>query len=288
MKINNIMKTMGIILLFQFSLSANAIAQTLKTPAPSPLQTIEQAFGLSNVKIEYSRPSVKGRVIFGDLVPYGKIWRTGANSSTKITFPDDVKIEGMPLIAGTYAIYTMPGADSWDVMFYKDLKLGGDVTEYKMENEVLKVKVKPSALSYKVETFTINFADITPSTMNIELLWDKTRIALGVKTEIDEKVLKSIEAALEKDTRPYFQAASYYFDNGKDLATALKWVNTAIESNPKAFWMYHLKAKIQKKMNDNKGAIETAQKSLELAKEEKNDDYVKLNEKLIGEAKKGN
>ncbi len=288
MKINNIMKTMGIILLFQFSLSANAIAQTLKTPAPSPLQTIEQAFGLSNVKIEYSRPSVKGRVIFGDLVPYGKIWRTGANSSTKITFPDDVKIEGMPLIAGTYAIYTMPGADSWDVMFYKDLKLGGDVTEYKMENEVLKVKVKPSALSNKVETFTINFADITPSTMNIELLWDKTRIALGVKTEIDEKVLKSIEAALEKDTRPYFQAASYYFDNGKDLATALKWVNTAIESNPKAFWMYHLKAKIQKKMNDNKGAIETAQKSLELAKEEKNDDYVKLNEKLIGEAKKGN
>lgn len=288
MKINNIMKTMGIILLFQFSLSANAIAQTLKTPAPSPLQTIEQAFGLSNVKIEYSRPSVKGRVIFGDLVPYGKIWRTGANSSTKITFPDDVKIEGMPLIAGTYAIYTMPGADSWDVMFYKDLKLGGDVTEYKMENEVLKVKVKPSALSNKVETFTINFADITPSTMNIELLWDKTRIALGVKTEIDEKVLKSIEAALEKDTRPYFQAASYYFDNGKDLATALKWVNTAIESNPKAFWMYHLKAKIQKKMDDNKGAIETAQKSLELAKEEKNDDYVKLNEKLIGEAKKGN
>jgi tetratricopeptide (TPR) repeat protein len=288
MKINNIMKTMGIILLFQFSLSANAIAQTLKTPAPSPLQTIEQAFGLSNVKIEYSRPSVKGRVIFGDLVPYGKIWRTGANSSTKITFPDDVKIEGMPLVAGTYAIYTMPGADSWDVMFYKDLKLGGDVTEYKMENEVLKVKVKPSALSNKVETFTINFADITTSTMNIELLWDKTRVALGVKTEIDEKVLKSIEAALEKDTRPYFQAASYYFDNGKDLATALKWVNTAIESNPKAFWMYHLKAKIQKKMNDNKGAIETAQKSLELAKEEKNDDYVKLNEKLIGEAKKGN
>lgn len=288
MKINNIMKTMGIILLFQFSLSANAIAQTLKTPAPSPLQTIEQAFGLSNVKIEYSRPSVKGRVIFGDLVPYGKIWRTGANSSTKITFPDDVKIDGMPLVAGTYAIYTLPGADSWDVMFYKDLKLGGDVTEYKMENEVLKVKVKPSALSNKVETFTINFADITPSTMNIELLWDKTRVALSVKTEIDEKVLKSIEAALEKDTRPYFQAASYYFDNGKDLTTALKWVNTAIETNPKAFWMYHLKAKIQKKMNDNKGAIETAQKSLELAKEEKNDDYVKLNEKLIGEAKKGN
>jgi tetratricopeptide (TPR) repeat protein len=282
------MKLIGLILLIQFSYAASSFAQTLKTPAPSPLQTIEQAFGLSNVKIEYSRPSVKGRVIFGDLVPYGKIWRTGANSATKITFPDDVKIEGMPLVAGTYAIYTVPGADSWDVMFYKDLKLGGDVTEYKMENEVLKVKVKPAALSNKVESFTINFADMTPTSMNIELLWDKTRVALSVITEIDEKVMKSIETALEKDTRPYYQAASYYYDNGKDLATALKWTNSAIESNPKAFWIYHLKAKIQKKMNDNKGAIETAQKSLELAKEDKNDDFVKMNEKLIIEAKKGN
>ena len=288
MKLNINKKIIGMILLFQFSHVAISFAQTLKTPAPSPLQTIEQAFGLSIVKVEYSRPSVKSRVIFGDLVPYGKIWRTGANSATKITFPDAVKIEGMPLVAGTYAVYTVPGADSWDVMFYKDLKLGGDVTEYKVENEVLRVKVKPSVLSSKVETFTISLADMTPTAMNIELLWDKTRVSIGVKTEIDEMVMKSIEAALEKDTRPYYQAANYYFDNGKDLTAALKWVNSAIESNPKAFWIYHLKAKIQKKMNDNKGAIETAQKSLELAKEEKNDDYVKMNEKLIGEAKKGN
>lgn len=288
MKSINNLKLIGLALLFQFSLVANSFSQTLKTPAPSPLQTVEQAFGLSNVKIEYSRPIVKGRVIFGDLVPYGKIWRTGANSATKVTFTDDVKIEGMPLVAGSYAIYTIPGADSWDVMFYKDLKLGGDVTEYKVENEALRVKAKPSVLANKVESFTINFADVTGTAMNIELLWDKTRVALGVKTEIDEKVMKNIETALEKDTRPYYQAANYYFENGKDLATALKWANTAIESNPKAFWIYHLKAKIQKKMNDNKGAIETAQKSLDLAKEDKNDDFVKLNEKLISEAKKGN
>jgi hypothetical protein len=288
MKLKKIIQTTALALIVQFTLTANAFSQQLKTPAPSPLQTVEQAFGLSTVKIEYSRPGVKGRVIYGDLVPYGKIWRTGANASTKITFDDDVKIEGKPLAAGTYAIYTLPGADNWDIMFYKDLKLGGGVADYKKENEVLSIKVKPTPLSNKVETFTINFADVTPTSTNVELLWEKTRVAFNVTTEIDEKVMKNIEAALEKDTRPYFQAANYYYENGKDLTTALKWVNSAIEGNPKAYWMYHLKAKIQKKMNDSKGSMEAAQRSMELAREDKNDDYVKLNEKLIGEMKKGN
>ncbi len=288
MKLMNTLKAIILIVALLFTTASSTIAQQLKVPAPSPLQTIDQAFGLSSLKIEYSRPSVKGRVIFGDLVPYGKFWRTGANASTKITFGDDVKIAGMPLVAGTYAMYSIPGADSWDIMIYKDVKLGGDVAEYKPENEVLRFKVKPTALANKVETFTINFADMAPTSTNIELLWDKTRIAFNVTTEIDDKVMKNIESALEKDTRPYFQAASYYFENGKDLAAALKWSNLAIESNPKAYWMYHLKAKIQNKLKDTKGAIETAQRSMELSKEDKNDDYVKLNEKLIGEAKKGN
>ncbi len=288
MKLKKILKATALIIALLFSNADSTFAQQLKVPAPSPLQTIDQAFGLSNLKIEYSRPSVKGRSIFGDLVPYGKTWRTGANASTKITFGEDVKIAGMPLVAGTYAVYSIPGADSWDILIYKDLKLGGDVAEYKAENEVLRFKVKPTTLSNKVETFTINFADMTPTSTNIELLWDKTRIAFGVTTDIDEKVMKNIETALEKDTRPYFQAANYYFENGKDLTAALKWSNLAIESNPKAYWMYHLKAKIQNKLKDTKGAIETAQRSMELAKEDKNDDYVKLNEKLIGEAKKGN
>lgn len=288
MKLKEVIKTTALIIAVQLSIISSAIAQQLKVPAPSPLQTIDQAFGLSNLKIEYSRPSVKSRVIFGDLVPYGKIWRTGANASTKITFSDDVKIAGMPLIAGSYAIYSIPAVDSWDILIYKDLTLAGNVAEYKTENEVLRFKVKPTALAAKVETFTINFADMTPTSTNIELLWEKTRIAFNVTTEIDEKVMKNIDASLEKDTRPYFQAAGYYFDNGKDLATALKWTNIAIESNPKAYWMFHLKAKIQKKMKDTKGAIETAQHSIELAKEDKNNDYVKLNEKLIDDVKKGN
>ncbi len=266
--------------------AGSADAQQLKVPQPSPLQTIDQAFALSNIKIEYSRPSLKGRTVFGDLVPYGKVWRTGANSSTKITFGEDVKIEGSTLPAGTYALYTIPNADSWEVIFYKDLKLGGNVADYKASEEALKVKVKPSALSSKTETFTINIADMTSNSANIELLWDKTRVAFGVTADIDSKIMKNIESALSADTRPYYQAASYYYENGKDLNQALTYVTKATEANPSAFWIWHLKAKIQTKLKDSKGAVESAEKSLALAKDAKNDDYVKLNEKLIQENKK--
>jgi hypothetical protein len=267
------------------AIASTSFSQQLKTPAPSPTQTLDQAFGLSNIKIEYSRPGVKNRIIFGDLVPYDKVWRTGANSATKVTFGDDVTVEGKPLTAGTYALYTVPGKSSWDIIFYKDLNLGGDVANYKKEDEVLRVKVQPTSLAEKIETFTMNVGDITSNTANIEIMWDKTKVTCKVATTIDEKIMKNIETALEKDTRPYYPAANYYYENGKDLNTALGWVNKAIEANPKAFYMVHLKAKIQRKMNDKKGAIETAEKSLALSKEAKNDDYVRLNEKLIAEVK---
>jgi hypothetical protein len=262
-----------------------AFSQQLKTPAPSPTQTLDQAFGLSNIKIEYSRPGVKNRVIFGDLVPYDKIWRTGANATTKVTFGDTVNVEGKMLPPGTYGLLTIPGKNSWEILFNKDLTLGGDVANYKKEDEVMRVTVKPTALAEKVETFTINIADITSNSANIELSWDKTRVPIKVTTEIDQKIMKNIDAALEKDTRPYFSAANYYFDNNKDMATALKWVNLAIEGNPKAYYMVHLKAKIQNKMGDKKGAMESAERSMALAKEGKSDDYVHLNEKLIAELK---
>jgi len=268
-----------------FSLTVNA--QALKVPAPSPLQTIDQAFALSNIKIEYSRPGVKGRVIYGDIVPFGKVWRTGANQSTKITFGEDVKVDGNALPAGTYALYTVPNKDSWDILFYKDLKLGGNVADYKKENEALLIKVIPSALAAKVETFTINVADITSSSANIELLWEQTRVAFNVVADIDSKIMKNIETSLATDNRPYFQSANYYYDNNKDLAKALEWANKAIEINPKAYYMVHLKAKILLKQKDFKGAIAAAEQSSVLAKEAKSDDYVAMNDKLIAEAKKG-
>ena len=268
-------------------LTATSInAQQLKVPAPSPLQTVKQAFALSDISIEYSRPSAKGRVIYGDIVPFGKVWRTGANGATKITFGDDVKVEGTDVKAGTYALYTMPGKDSWDIMLYKDLTLGGNVADYKAENEIAHFKVKSKALNDKVETFTIDVADITSTTANIELNWEKTRVSFNVVADIDSKIMKNIDASLATDTRPYFQAASYYYETNKDLAKALEWVNKGIDNNPKAFWMVMLKAKIQAKQKDSKGAVATAEQVVTLATEAKNDDYVAQAKKLIAENKK--
>ncbi len=269
------------------AISATSIhAQQLKVPAPSPLQTVKQAFALSDISIEYSRPSAKGRVIYGDIVPFGKVWRTGANGATKITFGDDVKVEGTDVKAGTYALYTMPGKDSWDIMLYKDLTLGGNVADYKAENEIAHFKVKPKALNDKVETFTIDVADITATTANIELNWEKTRVSFNVVADIDSRIMKNIDASLAADTRPYFQAASYYYETNKDLAKALEWVNKGIDNNPKAFWMVMLKAKIQAKQKDSKGAVATAEQVITIATEAKNDDYVAQAKKLIAENKK--
>jgi tetratricopeptide (TPR) repeat protein len=171
-------------------------------------------------------------------------------------------------------------------MFYKDLTLGGNVAEYKAADEVARIKVKPAALSSKVETFTINIADMTSSSANVELLWENTRVAFNVVADIDTKIMKNIESSLAADSRPYFAAASYYYENGKDLKQASEWVDKAIEQNPKAFWVMMLKAKIQLKQKMNKEAAATAEKVIVMAKEAKNDDYVKMAEKLIAESKK--
>jgi hypothetical protein len=263
----------------------NVQAQQLKVPAPSPSQTVKQSFGLGDVTIEYSRPAAKSRTIFGDLVPFGKIWRTGANSATKITFSDDVKLEGKDVKAGTYALYTIPNKDSWDLMLYKDLTLGGNVAEYKAENEVLKLQVKPTTLSNKIESFTINMADVMPASATLELLWEHTRVPVFITTDIDSRVMKNIENSVVNDNRPYFQAASYYYENNKDLKQALTWVNKALEANPKAFYMMLLKSKIEYKLNDKAAGKASAEKTITLATEAKNDDYIAMAKKLMAENK---
>ena len=281
------MKKSSLILLSAMVFSLNAIAQpVLKTPAPSPSQTVTQAFGLGEVKVEYSRPSVKGRVIYGDLVPFAKIWRTGANNATKITFADTVKVGGTVVPNGTYAIYTMPGQSEWEVMLYKDLTLGGDVDNYKTDKEAMRIKVKTSTLSDKVETFTIAFNDVTTTSCNLDLMWDKTKVSIPLSADIDTKIMSNIEAIMIKDKRPYFASANYYYENGKDLNKALEWVNKAVAENPNAYWMSHLKAKILLKQNDYKGAIAAATISLEKATADNDGSYIKQNEKLIADAKK--
>jgi hypothetical protein len=266
-----------------FTLTLNA---QLKTPAPSPLQTLKQNFALSEIGIEYSRPSAKGRIVFGDVVPFGKIWRTGANSSTKITFAEDVKVEGQNVLAGTYALYTIPNKDNWELMFYKDLSLGGNTGEYKKENELIRFTVKPSVITEKVETFEINVSNISSNTANIELRWENTRISFSVVADIDSKIMKNIEKNVINDTKPYYQAASYYYENNKDLKLALEWADKAVAQNPKAYWVLLLKAKIQTKSNDKKGAALTAAQVVNLAKEDQDDAYVKMAEQIIAESKK--
>lgn len=263
----------------------SANAQALKVPAPSPSQTMKQSFGLGDISLDYSRPAVKGRVVFGDLVPYGKIWRTGANSATKITFSDDVTFGDVPVKAGTYALYTIPGKSSWTVMLYSDLSLGGNVADYNNEKEVARTTVAPKMTDSKVESFTIGLAKVKPSSAVLELSWDYTRVPVKITTEIDSKVMKSIDAAVATDNRPYFQAASYYYDNGKDLNKAKAWIDLAAEQNPKAFWVRLQKARIELKMGDKKAAVATAKEVISLASEAKNDDYVKMAKQLIADAK---
>jgi acetolactate synthase small subunit len=275
--------------LFVLAFAATIItagAQSLKTPAPSPKQTIKQDFALSDISIEYSRPSAKGRVVFGDLVPYDKLWRTGANASAKITFGSAVKVEGKDVAAGTYALYTIPGKTEWTIVLNKNLTLWG-IDGYKEEEDVLRFKVKSSAITENVETFTINVANITSNTCTVDLTWEKTKVSFNVLAEIDAEIMKNIEKVMANDARPYFAAARYYYENDKDLNKALEWANKAVEQNPKAYWVALLKARIQLKLKDYKGSMATAELAKNLATEDKNDDYVKMSTEVWEAAKKG-
>ena len=273
-------------ILFSAILSASifaASAQTIKTPAPSSTQTIKQDLGLSSVELVYSRPNMKGRKIFGDLVPYGKVWRTGANSATRIKFADDVIFGGQPLKAGEYAIYTVPNENEWEVIINKGSANWG--TDYKQADDIIRVKAKPVKMDNTVETFTMDFGNVKAASADLMIRWDKTAVAVPITTDIDSKVMAQINNVMNKDNRPYFQAATYYLENGKDLNQALIWFDKAIEQNPKAYYMYYQKAVAQSKLGKKNEAKVTAQKSMDLAKESKNDDYVRLNEKLIADLK---
>jgi tetratricopeptide (TPR) repeat protein len=258
-------------------------AQSIKTPAPSPTQTLKQDFGVSSIELVYSRPGMKGRKIFGDLVPWGKVWRTGANSATRIKFADDVNFGGQALKAGEYAIYTVPDQNEWQIIINKGSANWG--TEYKQEDDIFRVKVKPAKLDDAVETFTMQFANIKPSSTDLQIMWDKTMVSIPITTDVETKVMAQINNAMNKDNRPYFQSAMYYLDNGKDLNQALAWFDKAVQQNPKAYYIEYQRANTLAKLGRKQEAIASAQKSMQMAKDQKNDDYVKLNEKLLDSLK---
>jgi hypothetical protein len=256
----------------------------LKTPAPSPTQTVKQDFGLSNIELTYSRPGMKGRKIYGDLVPFGNVWRTGANQATVVTFGEEVTIGGKKIPAGKYGLVTIPDKNNWTIILTKQL----DVTSpsvYKQDMDVVRVEAKPVKLDNTVESFTMQFANVKPTSVDLQLLWENTAVSLPITTDVETKVMKEIDNLMNKDNRPYFAAAMYYMDNGKDLNQALAWFDKAVELNPKAFWIHHQRANALAKLGKKDEAKVAANKSIELAKEAKNDDYVKLNEKLLAEIK---
>lgn len=255
-------------------------AQPLTTPQASTTQSVKQNFSTGHIDLDYSRPSMKGRKIFGDLVPYGKVWRTGANGATTLDFSIDVTIGGKELKAGKYGLLTIPGASEWTIILTKDTEVTSPA-DYKQENDVVRVMAKPMALPMSVETFTINFANITGNSTDLFLQWENTRVVLPITTNTEARVMAEIDRVMNKDSKPYFQAAQYYYDNGKDLKKASEWVDKAIASNPDAFWMTLLKARILAKSGDKTGAKASAEKTVELATKAKNDDYVKMANDLM-------
>ena len=257
----------------------------LKTPAPSPSQTIKQDFGLASMELSYSRPAMKGRKIFGDLVPFGKVWRTGANNATIITFGEEVTIGGTKVPAGKYGLLTIPDKKSWTIIISKQT----DVTSpsaYKQEQDVVRVEAKTMDMNSAIETFTMQFADVKPTSCELHIMWDKTAVALPISVDVEKKIMSQIDQLMNKDNRPYFNAAMYYMENGKDLNQALSWFDKAVEMNPSAFWIHHQRANCLAKLGKKAEAKAAAEKSKELAAAAKNDDYVKLNEKLLAELEK--
>ncbi len=263
--------------------STAALADTAKLefPAASPPCTLKQRVGLTDVEINYSRPGVKGREIFGSMIPYGKVWRTGANAATKLTFSTDVKLNGHEIPAGSYALVTIPDKDEWTVIINKGSDQWGTY-KYDEKNDLVRFKVKPINIGYSLETLTIDVENIKDESADIRLVWDKTKIPLKLEVNYVDKLTKQIEEemASDKKDKPYFQAANFWFNHDKDLQQAKKWVDAAVAEKD-AFYIVHLQAKILAKLGDKAGALAAAKHSTELAQKANDTAYVKLNETLI-------
>lgn len=253
--------------------------QELKVPTLSPISEITQEVGLTQVKLSYSRPSAKGRKVFGDLVPFNEVWRTGANASTKLTFTEDVKIEGNALKAGTYALYTIPGQTEWTVIIHTNTKhrsIAGDV--YKPAEDAFRFKVKPGKTSNFVETFTIGFSDISTNSVSVYVAWENTRIKFKIDFDVDSQVDKQIAeltaAPAGMSHQNLFLAAEYYLHNNKDLSKADGWIGAAMEKSPKNARYGLLRAKILSKAGKSDEALKVVAEANAWATEAKNANYI--------------
>ncbi len=277
---------MNKVVLFLMAIVASITVEAqINTPAPSPSAKLMQTVGLTEVMIDYSRPNMRGREVYGNLVPFDKLWRTGANAYTKITFDTDVTIAGKEVKAGTYSIFTKPGASTWDVFFYTDIVGGGTPSKWEESKIVAQLNVPVYKMDMPVETFTITVDDVMSNGANIGIIWANTYVAVPFTVPTDATVMKSIDKALNGPTADdYYAAAVYYSSESKDINKAKEWMNKAMSMTEKpAYWQFRQQSLILAKAGDKKGAIEAAKKSLAGATEAGNNDYIKMNNDSLKE-----
>jgi hypothetical protein len=254
-------------------------------PAASPSSKIEQQVGLTDVTVEYARPSMKGRTIFGDLVPYGRLWRTGANARTKITFSNDVVVHGKELKKGSYGLLTIPNQNQWEIIFYTDADGGGAPRELEESKVAARFSVTPVVTTMARETFTIEIGNLTNNGATFFLFWDKLMIPFNFTVPTDQQVMASIERAMSgPSAADYYTAAMYYYDEGKDIQKAKQWIDKAMAGNDNPpFWQLRNKSLIYARAGDKQGAIAAARQSLEASQKAGNQDYVKMNQDSLKE-----
>ncbi|MHC8947580.1 DUF2911 domain-containing protein [Sphingobacterium hungaricum] len=262
----------------------NAMAQ-VKLPPASSTQTLKQGLGIKNIELTYQRPNTNGRTIFGDLVPYGEVWRTGANNIPSITFEEQVSIQGNVVPAGTYGIFTIPNKDEWTIILSTNVKQWG-AYEYKKEEDFLRFNVKAETLTNKVETFTISFDDVTTKSTNVSLAWDLAKVKFTIVADQTKEILASIDEAMKGEKKPYFQAAQYYYLNDLDINKAVEWMNIADQGNTNMPYIKYWKARALLKSGNKAAAIKTAEEGVDIAKKANNGEYIKLNTQVIEQAKK--
>ena len=264
--------------------SYNSFAQL--TPAQSSTQTIIQDFGLGKITLTYSRPNVKGRKIFGYTEPYNAVWRTGANAATTITFTDDVTLEGHKVAAGTYGLFTIPGENEWTIILNKTAKQWG-AYDYNVADDYLRFTVKAVKIQENVETLTLQFTNVFPTSADLNLLWEHTALTMHLTTDIDAKVMARIDSAMQTDKKPYYDAIIYYWNNNKDMNKALPWAQ-ALQTAPGfppmvvKLWL----ARVELRLGDKAAAIKAAQEGTAAAQTAKVPEYVRLNTEVLIEAKK--
>ena len=268
------------------TLAVGALHAQIATPAASPAAKVMQTVGLTDVTVEYSRPAMKGRTIFSDkgLVPFGEMWRTGANKNTMVTFSKPVTLAGKELAAGSYALFTKPGANNWELYFYTDTENWGTPKTWDDAKVAAKIMAKPMKMSEKMENFTILFDEVMGDGATMFIAWDQTVVPVPIKVGTDKEAMASIEKVLAgPSASDYYNAASYYADNGKDMKQAYEWIKKATDMNKEAFWMYRRQSLIEAQLGMKKEATATAKRSMELAQKAGNMDYVRMNEASIRE-----